>query len=318
MTVNDVQDLAQIIRREVGKAIIGQEDTVHILLVALFSGGHVLLEGVPGTAKTFLAQIFSHVTKLGFGRIQFTPDLMPGDLLGTNLFNFETNKFSLVKGPIFCDLLLADEINRTPPKTQAALLEAMQERKVTIDGESFDLGARFMVIATQNPIEQQGTYPLPEAQLDRFLFKHILDYPDRDQEVQIVQQHGSRTGSATPEEMGIEAKVTRKHIDEAVAAVASVRLTDDVTHYVVDLVRGTRNNPLFETGASPRAAAMIASAARAHAALDGRDFVIPDDVKAIALPALRHRAILSPAAEIEGRTPDELIGQIIEQTSAPR
>lgn len=318
MTVNDVQDLAETIRGEVGKAIIGQEDTVHILLVALFAGGHVLLEGVPGTAKTFLSQIFSHVNKLKFGRIQFTPDLMPGDLLGTNLFNFETNKFSLVKGPIFCDLLLADEINRTPPKTQAALLEAMQERKVTIDGESFDLGSRFMVIATQNPIEQQGTYPLPEAQLDRFLFKHILDYPNRDQEIEIVQRHGMRTGSATPKEMGITAQITRKQIDAAVDAVASVSLTEEVTHYVVDLVRGTRNNPLFETGASPRSAAMIASAARAHAALDGRDFVIPDDVKAIALPALRHRAILSPAAEIEGRTPDELIGQIIEQTSAPR
>ncbi len=318
MTVNDVQDLAETIRGEVGKAIIGQEDTIHILLVALFSGGHVLLEGVPGTAKTFLAQIFSHVTKLDFGRIQFTPDLMPGDLLGTNLFNFETNKFSLVKGPIFCDLLLADEINRTPPKTQAALLEAMQERSITIDGERFDLGSRFMVIATQNPIEQQGTYPLPEAQLDRFLFKHVLGYPTREQEIDIVNRHGAKSGSSTPEQMGIKSLISKEQIDAAVAAVASVKLTDEVTHYVVDLVRGTRNNPLFETGASPRAAAMISAASRAHAALDGRDFVIPDDVKSIALPALRHRAILSPAAEIEGRTPDELIGQIIEQTSAPR
>lgn len=318
MNVNDVQVLADTIREEIGKAIIGQKDTVDILLVALFSGGHVLLEGVPGTAKTFLAQIFSHVTTLEFGRIQFTPDLMPGDLLGTNLFNFQSNEFSLVKGPIFCDLLLADEINRTPPKTQAALLEAMQERKVTIDGTSFDLGDRFMVIATQNPIEQQGTYPLPEAQLDRFLFKHVLSYPSRDEEIEIVQRHGARSGAATPVDMGIEPLVDRAQIDAAVAAVSAVRLTDEVTHYVVDLVRGTRNNPLFETGASPRSAAMISAAARAHAALDGRDFVIPDDVKAIALPALRHRAILSPAAEIEGRTPDELISEIIEQTSAPR
>ncbi|MGJ8562729.1 MAG: AAA family ATPase [Alphaproteobacteria bacterium] len=318
MTVNDVQALAETIRGEIGKAVIGQEDTVHIMLVALFSGGHVLLEGVPGTAKTFLAQVFSHVTKMDFGRIQFTPDLMPGDLLGTNLFNFQTNEFSLVKGPIFCDLLLADEINRTPPKTQAALLEAMQERKVTIDGQTFDLGNRFMVIATQNPIEQQGTYPLPEAQLDRFLFKHVLEYPTREQEIEIVNLHGARSGSRTAKDLGVKSLVSRKQIDAAVAAVESVRLTDEVTHYVVDLVRGTRNNPLFETGASPRSAAMIAAASRAHAALDGRDFVIPDDVKAIALPALRHRAILSPAAEIEGRTPDELIGQIIEQTNAPR
>ena len=318
MTVKDVQDLAATIRGEISKAIIGQADTVDILLVAMFSGGHVLLEGVPGTAKTFLAQVFSHVTKLEYGRIQFTPDLMPGDLLGTNLFNFQTNEFSLFKGPIFCDLLLADEINRTPPKTQAALLEAMQERQVTIDSTTFKLGDRFMVIATQNPIEQQGTYPLPEAQLDRFLFKHVLDYPTRDEEIEIVRRHGSRSGSASLKDLGIKPVVSRKQINDAVDMVASVRLTDEVTNYVVDLVRGTRNNPLFETGASPRSAAMISAAARAHAALDGRDFVIPDDVKAIALPALRHRAILSPAAEIEGRTPDELIGQIIEQTSAPR
>lgn len=318
MKVSDVKDLAETIRTEIAKGIVGQKDSIDLLLVALFSGGHVLLEGVPGTAKTYLAQIFSHVTKLNFGRIQFTPDLMPGDLLGTNLFNFQTSKFSLVKGPIFCDLLLADEINRTPPKTQAALLEAMQERQVTIDGNSYDLGSRFMVIATQNPIEQQGTYPLPEAQLDRFIFKHILDYPSREEEIAIVERHGSRTGTVSPKDLGIKSLVSRKQIDEAVAAVEQVRLTEDVVHYVVDLVRATRNNPLFETGASPRSAAMISAAARANAALDGRDFVIPDDVKAIALPALRHRAILSPAAEIEGRTPDELIGNIIDQTSAPR
>ena len=318
MSLETVKTMADTIRAEVGKAIIGQTDTVDLMLVALFSGGHVLLEGVPGTAKTFLAQVFSHVMKMDFGRIQFTPDLMPGDLLGTNLFSFQTNEFNLVKGPIFCDLLLADEINRTPPKTQAALLEAMQERQVTIDGEAFPLGSRFMVIATQNPIEQQGTYPLPEAQLDRFIFKHVLDYPSREEEIEIVSRHGSRTGSPKAADLGVKAVVTRKELDAAVAAVSTVRLTDEVTHYVVDLVRGTRNNPLFETGASPRAAAMISAAARAHAALQSRDFVIPDDVKAIALPALRHRAILSPAAEIEGRTADELILQVIEQTEAPR
>ena len=316
--LNSVKTLADNIRAEIGKAIIGQQDTVDLMLVALFSGGHILLEGVPGTAKTFLAQVFSHVMKMDFGRIQFTPDLMPGDLLGTNLFSFQTNEFNLVKGPIFCDLLLADEINRTPPKTQAALLEAMQERQVTIDGERFPLGNRFMVIATQNPIEQQGTYPLPEAQLDRFIFKHVLDYPTREEEIEIVQRHGSRTGSPKASDLGVNPVVTRKELDAAVDLVGTVRLTDEVTHYVVDLVRGTRNNPLFETGASPRAAAMISAAARAHAALQSRDFVIPDDVKAIALPALRHRAILSPAAEIEGRTADELILQVIEQTEAPR
>ena len=318
MSLDSVKTLADNIRVEVGKAIIGQSGTVDLMLVALFSGGHILLEGVPGTAKTFLAQVFSHVMKMDFGRIQFTPDLMPGDLLGTNLFSFQTNEFNLVKGPIFCDLLLADEINRTPPKTQAALLEAMQERQVTIDGEAFPLGSRFMVIATQNPIEQQGTYPLPEAQLDRFIFKHVLDYPTREEEIEIVRRHGSRTGSPKAKDLGVKSVVTRKDLEAAIASVSTVRLTDEVTNYVVDLVRGTRNNPLFETGASPRAAAMISAAARAHAALQSRDFVIPDDVKAIALPALRHRAILSPAAEIEGRTADELILQVIEQTEAPR
>ena len=318
MDVNQVKELADAIKAQVGKAIVGQSDTVELMLVSLFAGGHVLLEGPPGTAKTFLAQCFSKAIHLDFGRIQFTPDLMPGDLIGTNLFNFQTNEFSLVKGPIFCDLLLADEINRTPPKTQAALLEAMQERKVTIDGKPYPLGDRFMVIATQNPIEQQGTYPLPEAQLDRFLFKHNLDYPNRDEEIRIVTQHGARTGSPSAAEMGIKPVVGKKELAGAIQCVADVRLTEEVINYVVDLVRATRENALFETGASPRAAAMLAAAARAHAALDGREFVIPDDVKILALPALRHRVILSPVAEIEGRSADELIKDVIETTEAPR
>ena len=316
--LTEVQILAKSIRDEVGKVIIGQADTVDLLLTALLSRGHILLEGVPGTAKTFLAQIFAHVTQLDFGRIQFTPDLLPGDLLGTNLFSFQTNEFSLIKGPIFCDMLLADEINRTPPKTQSALLEAMQERQVTIDGERFPLGDNFMVVATQNPIEQQGTYPLPEAQLDRFLFKHILSYPDRDEEIQIVEQHGQRSGTPTMAELGLKTVMTKAALTSARKVIANIHLNDEVTHYVVDLVRGTRDNPLFETGASPRAAAMIASSARSYAALQGRNYVIPDDVKSIALPALRHRAVLSPAAEIEGRTADELITAVIEQTNAPR
>ena len=316
--LTEVQILAKSIRDEVGKVIIGQADTVDLLLTALLSRGHILLEGVPGTAKTFLAQIFAHVTQLDFGRIQFTPDLLPGDLLGTNLFSFQTNEFSLIKGPIFCDMLLADEINRTPPKTQSALLEAMQERQVTIDGERFPLGDNFMVVATQNPIEQQGTYPLPEAQLDRFLFKHILSYPDRDEEIQIVEQHGQRSGTPTMAELGLKTVMTKAALSSARKVIANIHLNDEVTHYVVDLVRGTRDNPLFETGASPRAAAMIASSARSYAALQGRNYVIPDDVKSIALPALRHRAVLSPAAEIEGRTADELITAVIEQTNAPR
>lgn len=318
MSVADIRNLADRIRSEVSKAIVGQSTSVDLLLVALFSSGHVLLEGPPGTAKTLLAQCFSKAISLQFGRIQFTPDLMPGDVLGTNLFNFQTNQFSLTKGPIFTDLLLADEINRTPPKTQAALLEAMQERKVTIDGESYPLNPRFTVIATQNPIEQQGTYPLPEAQLDRFLFKHNLEYPSREEEIRIVAQHGTRSGMKTPDGFGIQPVLTAAELDAAVESVAGVRLKDEIISYIVDIVRTTRETPALETGASPRAAAALATAARARAALDGRDFVIPDDVKTLALPALRHRVILSPAADIEGRTTDETLAGIIEQTAAPR
>jgi MoxR-like ATPase len=318
MSVTEIRNLADRIRAEVRKAIIGQNATVDLLLVALFSSGHVLLEGPPGTAKTLLAQCFSKAISLQFGRIQFTPDLMPGDVLGTNLFNFQTNQFSLTKGPIFTDILLADEINRTPPKTQAALLEAMQERKVTIDGVSYVLNPRFTVIATQNPIEQQGTYPLPEAQLDRFLFKHTLEYPSREEELKIVAQHGTRTGMKTPDAFGIHPVISPAELDAAVDAVAAARINDDIIAYIVDLVRATRTSPALETGGSPRAAAALATASRARAALDGRDFVIPDDVKNLALATLRHRVLLSPAADIEGRTTEETLLAIIEQTAAPR
>ena len=318
MDIEAIKTLAGQIRAEVGKAVIGQAATVDLMLTALFSGGHILLEGPPGTAKTLLTQCFASAIKLDFGRIQFTPDLMPGDVLGTNLFNFSTNEFTLTKGPIFTDILLADEINRTPPKTQAALLEAMQERKVTIDGEPYALNDRFTVIATQNPIEQQGTYPLPEAQLDRFLFKHVLDYPSRDEELAIVNAHGQRSGMKSTAAFGVEAVVTPEQLADAVASVQQVRLQDDIVAYIVDIVRTTRETPALSHGASPRAAAAIAAASRARAALDGRDYVVPDDIKALSLPALRHRVILSPAAEIEGRTTDDTLLEIIEQTAAPR
>lgn len=318
MEIDAIKALAEKIRAEVGKAVIGQADTVDLMLTALFSGGHILLEGPPGTAKTLLTQCFSSAIKLDFGRIQFTPDLMPGDVLGTNLFNFSTNEFTLTKGPIFTDILLADEINRTPPKTQAALLEAMQERKVTIDGETYPLNDRFTVIATQNPIEQQGTYPLPEAQLDRFLFKHVLAYPTRDDELAIVAAHGNRSGMKSTSAFGVEAVVSPEQLSEAVNAVQQVRVQDDVVAYIVDIVRSTRETPALSHGASPRATAAIAAAARAKAALEGRDYVVPDDIKALSLPALRHRVILSPAAEIEGRTTDDTLLEIIERTAAPR
>ena len=318
MTVTEVKALADRIRQEVAKAVIGQAGTVDLLLTALFAKGHVLLEGPPGTAKTFIAQCFARTLGLGFGRVQFTPDLMPADIIGTNLFNFQTSTFTLNPGPLFCELLLADEINRTPPKTQAALLEAMQERRVTIDGRSHPLSARFMVVATQNPLEQQGTYPLPEAQLDRFLFKQTLAYPSREEERRIVAAYGVVAGQPDPVALGVEVVAGAEVLAAAEATIAGIRLNDALVDYVLNLVRATRETSDLQSGASPRSAAMLALAARARAALDGRDYVLPDDVKALALPALRHRVILSPAAEIEGRRADEVIQALIEQTEAPR
>lgn len=318
MHVNEVKTIAERIRAEIARAVVGQEDAVDMLLTALFAGGHVLLEGPPGTAKTLLAQSFARTLGLDYGRIQFTPDLMPGDIIGSNLFNFQTSSFTLTRGPIFCELLLADEINRTPPKTQAALLEAMQERQITIDGEAHALSPRFTVVATQNPIEQQGTYPLPEAQLDRFLFKQVLEYPSLEQERAIVAAHGSRTGLMDPIALGVEVVADAAVIDAAVNTVADVRLTDEVIGYITGLVRATRTSADVETGASPRAGAMLAVAARARAALDGRDYVIPDDVKALAIPALRHRLVLSPAAEIEGRRVEQVLAGLVDQVAAPR
>ena len=318
MEVREIHDLTEAIRGEVRKALVGQDDVIDLMLTSLLVGGHILLEGVPGTGKTLLAQAFAATLAINFGRIQFTPDLMPGDVLGTNLFNFQTNAFTLTKGPIFTELLLGDEINRAPPKTQAALLQAMHERNITIDGQTYDLGAGFMVIATQNPIEHQGTYPLPEAQLDRFLFKHVLAYPSREEERAIVTQHGHRTIMPTPAQFGVEA-VAR--LDDLVAmrqSVEAIRLSSDIVDYIVDIVRATRENPALQFGASPRSANMLASAARAFAGLGGRDYVIPDDVKLLAPPTLRHRLVLAPGAEIEGLDTDKVVAQILEQVPAPR
>ena len=328
LTITDEQLLDKLgsaresLLREIRKVIIGQDDVVEQVLLSLFVGGHSIITGVPGLAKTLLVRTISSVLDLSFKRIQFTPDLMPADITGTEIIEEDraTGRRALqfIRGPIFANIVLADEINRTPPKTQAALLEAMQERTVTIDGQSLALPDHFMVIATQNPIEQQGVYPLPEAQLDRFLFKQRVDYPSAEEERRIIATHGARQAAMSPEEWGVKAVTDDQAITKAITAVAEVRLVDEVIAYIASLVRGTRTVADLESGASPRAGAMLAGAARARAAMEGRDFVIPDDVKALSPALLRHRLILSPAAEIDGRTVEEVVTGIIESIEAPR
>jgi MoxR-like ATPase len=318
MDVQDIRAITEAVRGEVRKAVVGQDAVIDLLLTSLLVGGHVLLEGVPGTAKTLITRAFAAGLTLQFGRIQFTPDLMPGDVLGTNLFNFQTNSFILTKGPIFTQLLLADEINRTPPKTQAALLQAMNERLVTIDGKDYPLGDDFMVVATQNPIEQQGTYPLPEAQLDRFLLKLIIDHPSRDEEREIVRRHGHRSAMPRLEDFGLKPIADGSALAKVRDTVTLIKLSDPLIDYIVDVVRATREHSSLEVGASTRAANMLAAAARAFAVLQGRDFVIPDDIKFLALPVLRHRLTLSPSAEIEGLTADRILREVLDQTPAPR
>lgn len=317
-SLDAVATLAERIRSEIRKAIVGQDEAINLILIALLSNGHILLEGVPGTAKTLLAQCTAAALHLQFGRVQFTPDLMPGDMLGTNLFNFQTSSFSLTKGPIFTEFLLADEINRTPPKTQAALLEAMQERRVTIDGTTYSLADNFIVIATQNPIENQGTYPLPEAQLDRFLFKHVLGFPSREEERAILERHGAGLVMPRPADLGIVSVADAAQLAGIRATLSAIRLAAPIRDYIVDIVRATREHGMILHGASTRAATQLAAAVRTFAALQGRDYAIPDDVKALLLPALRHRIVLSPAAEVEGLQPEKILLQIIDSVAAPR
>ncbi|MBK8976703.1 MAG: MoxR family ATPase [Planctomycetes bacterium] len=318
MDLHEIRDRTAVLREGIGRLVVGQERAIELLLVALLAEGHALLEGMPGTAKTLLARAFAATLALDFRRIQFTPDLMPGDITGTNLFDFQSNSFRLTRGPIFTQVLLADEINRTPPKTQAALLQAMQERQVTIDGATHALGDGFMVVATQNPIEQEGTYPLPEAQLDRFLVRIAIDYPTREQEIDMARRHGHVAGTPDVATAGLEPVADLAWITAARAVVAGLRLADELLAYVVDLVRATREHDGLEVGASPRAINMLCLATRALAALRGRDYAVPDDVQDLLEPVLAHRLVLAPGAELEGASVTGILAETIRQVAAPR
>lgn len=306
------------IKRELSKVIVGQDAAIEQILVALLAEGHALIEGVPGTAKTLTVKTLSRIINADFGRIQFTPDLMPSDITGTNIFNVATSTFSLRQGPIFTDILLADEINRTPPKTQAALLEAMEERQVTIDGEGHALSPIFTVLATENPIEYEGTYPLPEAQLDRFLLKILLDYPEETQEQQVVANWDAGFNSRRLDQVDIQPLAEPDAISRCRHEVNSARMEPGVQRYVVDIVRRTRTHPFVHYGASPRASVALLLCAKALAAIRQREFSTPDDVRDIARPVLRHRLTLRAEAEIDGATPDAVITDILRSAEVPR
>jgi MoxR-like ATPase len=301
-----------------GAVIVGQNTLVRQLLVALLSGGHVILEGVPGTGKTLLVKVMARLTQAEFSRAQLTPDILPSDLLGTNIFDLNTRTFTLRKGPIFTEILLADEINRTPPKTQAALLEAMEEQQVTIDGDSLPLPDLFWVVATQNPLEFEGTYPLPEAQLDRFLFKLVVDYPEAKAERQMLVNAQATLQTRRQDLAKLQPILGVNHVLAARQLVRQVSLTDALLDYLLALVQRTRQHADLELGASPRCAVAWMHASKAHAWLGDRDYVTPDDIKAVAAPLLRHRLILRPEAQLDGLKIDDVITGILGQVSVPR
>jgi MoxR-like ATPase len=306
------------LRAEVGKVVIGQDATVTGLVIALLCRGHVLLEGVPGVAKTLLVRTLSHALRLDHKRVQFTPDLMPGDVTGSLIYDARTAEFSFRAGPVFTNLLLADEINRTPPKTQASLLEAMEERTVSVDGESRPLPDPFVVCATQNPIEYEGTYPLPEAQLDRFLLKLTVPLPNRDEEIRVVQAHNAGFDPRDLPAAGVQQVAGASDLAAARESVRKVQIADPVLGYVVDICRQTRQSPSLSLGASPRGATALLGTAKAWAWLSGRGYVTPDDVKALARPTLRHRVAVRPEAELEGVTADGVLDTVLASVPTPR
>lgn len=316
LDLSELQQSVQKIKDEVGKVIVGQKDMVDMLIASLLAKGHALIEGVPGVAKTVTAKLLAKSLSVGFSRIQFTPDLMPSDILGTSVFNLKDSEFEFKKGPIFSNMILIDEINRAPAKTQAALFEVMEEQQITIDGNQYKLNAPFIVLATQNPIEQEGTYRLPEAQLDRFLFKIDVDYPNLEEEIEIIsREHLLKEKVKTDE---ITSFLTGDQVVNFQNLVSQVLVEQHLLKYIAELIVATRNNQFLYLGASPRASIAILKSSKAFAAMSGRDFVTPEDIKRAAIPVLHHRVIVTPEREMEGVTSKQIIKQIIETVEIPR
>ena len=316
LDLSELQESVQKIKQEIGKVIVGQKDMVDMLIASLLAKGHSLIEGVPGVAKTITAKLLAKSLSVGFSRIQFTPDLMPSDILGTSIFNLKDSEFEFKKGPIFSNMILIDEINRAPAKTQAALFEVMEEQQITIDGNKFKLDSPFMVLATQNPIEQEGTYRLPEAQLDRFLFKIDVDYPNLEEEIEILSREHQLKDNVKIDK--VESFLTAKQIAEYQNLVAQVLVEEHLLKYIAQLIVATRSNQFLYLGASPRASIAILKSSKAFAAMNGRDFVTPEDIKRAAIPVLHHRVIVTPEREMEGVSSKQIIKQIIETVEIPR
>ena len=314
--LSSLQQSVETLKREIAKVVVGQEQMVELLLTAVLADGHVLIEGVPGVAKTLTAKLLSKSISTGFSRIQFTPDLMPSDVIGTSLYNPKETTFQFKQGPIFSNIVLIDEINRAPAKTQAALFEVMEERQITVDGRSYPLAAPFMVVATQNPIEQEGTYHLPEAQLDRFLFKINVTYPSLEQEFRILYNHHHSTLNSMIDE--VSAVISAEQIDALRRQVRTIRIEEKLISFITSIVANTRNHKSIYLGASPRASIGILNGAKALAAMRGRDFVTPEDLIYIIPPVLRHRIVLTPEKEMEGASTDDVITQVIQSIEVPR
>lgn len=314
--LSGLQQAVSNIKREVNKIIVGQDDMIELLIAAILADGHVLIEGVPGVAKTLSAKLLSRTMTVGFSRIQFTPDLMPSDIIGTSIYNLKTSEFEFKKGPLFSNIILIDEINRAPAKTQSALFEAMEERQITVDGKTYQLAPPFIVLATQNPVEQEGTYRLPEAQLDRFLFKIEVEYPTLEEETRIVAEYHARKNTLDID--SVDGVMNAAEVKEYREKVSLVHIDSNLISYIAKIVNQTRNNSSLYLGASPRASLAILTSSKAIAAMRGRDFVTPDDIKFVATPVLKHRVILTPEKEMEGITAKEVIKGIIEKIEVPR